>query len=277
MAESIFDQYIEVLPVMQHLSSADIGIAVTDREKYLFHKPGKTLDLKISPGDKVKPTSTIFHSMEENCRHVARRDASLFGVPYLVITYPIHDAEGKVIGGLAAVESVEKQDKLQEMASKMSDAISSLASTTEEITAQSQEISANCNNLTDVVSKSHERVQETDDILGIIKNVAGQTNLLGLNAAIEAARAGELGRGFSVVADEIRKLSGNTASSVQTISDIIKSVQTDSNHTLDQLTQMNDVIGQIASAIAEIAGSIEQIGSLGTELDQMAKSLSIEE
>lgn len=277
MSEEILQRYIEVLPIMQPLSSSDVGIAVSDREKYIFYKPGKTLDLKITPPQPLKAGTAIVRAMAEKRRAITRGDKAVFGIPYIAIAYPIFDAAGNVVGGVAAVESTEKQDKLQEMAAKMSDAISDLASTTEEISAQAEEISAVCGNLTTVVAESQGRVKETDDILGLIKNVAGQTNLLGLNAAIEAARAGESGRGFSVVADEIRKLSGDTADSVKKIGDIIKTVQADSANTAGKLGQMNDVIGQIAQAITQVASSIEQVVALGTELDRMARSLSSDE
>ncbi|MDR3591395.1 MAG: methyl-accepting chemotaxis protein [Negativicutes bacterium] len=274
MSEVILKQYIQVLPIMQNLSGSDVGIAISDREKYIFYKPGHKLDLKISPGHPLKAGTAIVRAMEGKCRAVTRGDKAVFGIPYIAIAYPIIDKDGTVVGGVAAVESIEKQDMLQEMAGRMADAISNLASTTEQISAQTEEVSAVCSNLADLVFESQSRVKETDDVLGLIKNVAGQTNLLGLNAAIEAARAGEAGRGFSVVAEEIRKLSGNTAESVKTISDVIKRVQADSSHTAGQLLQMNDVIGQIAQAITQVAGAIEQLGSLGTDLDAMAKSLS---
>jgi len=259
---------------MQHLSNTDVSIAICDREKYIYYKAGERLDLKITPGLPLKPTLAIFRAMEEKRRVVTRGDRAVFGIPYIAIAFPIFDENHIIIGGVAAVESIEKQDLLQQMATKMTDAISNLASTTQEISAQSEEIAAVCSRLTDVVFESQSRVKETDTVLGLIKAVAGQTNLLGLNAAIEAARAGEAGRGFAVVAEEIRKLSGDTADSVKKISTIISTVQKDSTYTSGQLGQMNDVIGQIATAITQVAGSIEQVGDLSIELDHMAKDLS---
>lgn len=276
MSEAILQHYVNILPIMQHLSSSDISIGISDREKYIFAKMGK-LDLKIVPGQALKPGTAIVRAMEGKCRVIVRGDKAIFGVPYIAIAYPILDENGSVIGAVAVSETTEKQENLQNMAIKMRDAINDLASTTQEISAQAEEIAAVCSNLTNIVAESQGRVKETDGILGLIKNVAGQTNLLGLNAAIEAARAGDSGRGFSVVADEIRKLSGNTAVSVKQIGDIIKTVQEDSAYTSNQLSQMNDVIGQIADALAQVNGAIEQLGTLGIGLDDMAQNLSSNE
>lgn len=277
MSENILQSYVNILPIMQHLSCSDISIGVSDREKYIFVKMGKTLDLRIIPGQALKPGTAIVRAMEGKCRVLTRGDKATFGVPYIAIAYPILDENGSVIGGVAVSESIENQENLQNMSRMMRGAIDDLASTTQEISAQAEEIATVCGNLTNIVAESQGRVKETDGILGLIKNVAGQTNLLGLNAAIEAARAGDSGRGFSVVADEIRKLSGNTADSVKQIGAIINTVQEDSAYTSKHLTQMNDVIGQIADALAQVNRAIEQLGTLGTGLDKMAQSLSSNE
>ena len=277
MGTDFLAKYIEVLPGIQHISSNDVGIAVSDREKYLFYKAGKTLDLKIVPGTPLKPGTAIVRAMEQKRRATTRGDKALFGVPYIAIAYPIVDESGEVVGGMVAIESVERQDTLHQMASTMSDTMNALASTTEQISAQSEEIAAACSRLVQVVHGSLDRVKETDQVLGLIKNVAGQTNLLGLNAAIEAARAGEHGRGFGVVAEEIRKLSSNTSDSVKKIAAIIATVQGDSSNTAAQLQQMNEVISQVAEAITHIAGSIQQAGDTAHTLDDLAKSLSRDE
>ena len=103
------------------------------------------------------------------------------------------------------------------------------------------------------------KTRHVHQITEIITSVAHQTNLLSLNASIEAARAGEAGRGFSVVADEIRKLSENVGSSADEISKLIHEIQSDTGEVADEMRQSSQVIGEGREDVNTIAASLEQI------------------
>ena len=127
--------------------------------------------------------------------------------------------------------------------------------------------------LVKVSRDSQNRVQETDQVIGFIKNIAGQTNLLGLNAAIEAARVGDQGRGFGVVAQEIRKLAIDSADSIKKIDALIKSVQADSKQTNDQTEHINIVLGEIADAITQVTNAVQDANTQARKLGEMAENL----
>ena len=118
------------------------------------------------------------------------------------------------------------------------------------------------------VEQSVERVFELEtktrhvnQITEIITSVAHRTNLLSLNASIEAARAGEAGRGFSVVADEIRKLAESAGRSAEEIAKLIHEIESDTNDVAEKMRESSVVVGQGREDVDTIAASLEQIHS----------------
>lgn len=268
------EKFIHVMPLLSGIFSTDIGVAVTDREKYLLYKPGRTLDLKISAGTPLKPGTAVVRAMAENRRIVVRGDKATFGIPYIASAAPILDPAGNVVGGAVIIESVEQQDQLTLMAQKLADTTSTLASTSEEISAQTQEISALSRTMSTAAGESQGRLQDTDQVVGLIKAIAGQTNMLGLNAAIEAARVGEQGRGFGVVADEIRKLATSTSDSIKKIESTLQTIREDSQKNYEQTRRIDEVMPQVAQAITQVAGAVQEVNEMARTLNEMAENLT---
>jgi methyl-accepting chemotaxis protein len=125
------------------------------------------------------------------------------------------------------------------------------------------------NNVQDKMHNLGENTKEIDNVVNIINQVAGQTNLLSLNASIEAARAGEAGKGFAVVANEIKKLAESTKDSVNYIKDMVKKLREEIGDSEKSITEAVDVfskgkehINEAVTSIDKMKGSLDGIGSV---------------
>lgn len=126
----------------------------------------------------------------------------------------------------------------------------------------------------EIIKKLGEQTQKIDGILATIQDIASQTNLLALNAAIEAARAGEHGRGFAVVADEVRALASRTSDSTKVISDMISGVQHDVQKASTSIHQTVNEMETIAHNAEQVQSTLENISAKIDEFNSQIRQIA---
>ncbi|BCD67514.1 methyl-accepting chemotaxis protein [Nitratiruptor sp. YY09-18] len=173
---------------------------------------------------------------------------------------------GQLGGGVAGGLAIIKRD-LMESINKVKDIVDNsnkISSNSKEVSQTLDEIVSKLNSLIDIVKESHlvieklnRKTENVNNIIKLIDDIADQTNLLALNAAIEAARAGEMGKGFTVVAEEVRKLAEKTQQSTDDVREVLKELQVESENSINNSTKMEQIANESAVVLSKFRASID--------------------
>ena len=178
--------------------------------------------------------------------------------------------------GYQRIQNMEHAQKFEDMAIKMHDYVNALYQKVTDTHNEIEHLSSATNELSASSSDTMRKVEETDKILNYIKRVADETKLLGLNAAVEAAHAGKAGKGFGVVASEIRKLAEMSVDYAKKIEYILESIQQGINDVEKNVEQADSVVGSHIESIEDMNQMIEQIENLADDLRILSTDLKIQ-
>lgn len=253
------ESLMQWLPFIQELIGTESVLALSDKEKFIGYLDGSEIHLPIKVGDTVKEGSISGTAIRAGHKVTKKIGREVYGVPYMGVGIPLKNQSGQIIGALAAGISLTLQDDINNLTVKINKELETLDFSTSNIAASSEEFAATVNTLASNADDIKSKMHVMDSITKLIREISEQTNLLGLNAAIESARAGEHGRGFSVVAEEIRKLATRTKDSVKQIN--------------EEMKKISESVGEIALNIQQIAAASEEQAAISGEVGEATHGL----
>lgn len=259
IGDDVLQAFVTLTPYINDMLALDFFVAVTDMEKYIAYEAGYTIDIGLKVNDQIKEGSSAHKALKSRNREIVNVPREVYGVPYKAISEPVFNNNNQIVGSVVVGLSLDNQHKLQEIIQQFNASFQEVNSSIQEISTGSQQLAKTSQILSDKVYQTKQNLYKTTEIMEMIKHVSNQTNLLGLNAAIEAARAGEAGRGFNVVANEIRSLSDKSNVSAKNVGEILQEI-TNSIESINNETQETSAISQQqAASTEEIAAAMEEL------------------
>lgn len=172
--------------------------------------------------------------------------------------------------GNLIIETGAEAEALNKSADNMLIVSDKTSNTIEELKSISGDVGNAVNVIAELTEQTNESAKTIREAAGFISEIAGQTNLLSLNASIEAARAGEAGKGFAVVADEIQKLAVQSNEASSRIDQIVNTLMSDAQHVVEAMQHMQSVIGKQSQYIVSTEESVnEVVGEIHTSIDKI--------
>lgn len=265
---AILESVIEAAKTYQEASLFDSSITIADSEGTIIYKlAAKSFGANTKVGDKAK--GTLIEAMET--KTVIRRTVpkEKYGVPFKVVSIPLIEND-QVAGVLVSSTSVDNQQTLHEAAQSISSMAQQLSATVEESAVSAAELAKELSQARTSTEEILDQIKKTDEILEFIRNVANNSNLLGLNAAIEAARAGDHGHGFAVVAEEIRKMALNSSQAVKNIAVILEKIKDENTNIANAIANSAQRSERQAAVTEEISASMQELNSSATDVERIS-------
>ncbi len=263
-------------PIISEMFPEGIFMFAADTEKVVHRHGSKKFDIPfLTEGIPLEKIPFTRQCVESGQAMTKETDPKIYGKPGILLAQPLFDEEDKhkVVGALCLGLPQENKKMVSDISSELNLQIGEMASAMEEMAASASTVATNELQLHRNVQEVHALTEDINQVLGFIKQIANETKMLGLNAAIEAARAGDLGRGFGVVAQEIRKLSDESKDTVGKIHGLTDKIKEKVNETSRNSESSLRASEEQAAVAEEITANMESIARITDNLDKMAKNM----
>ncbi|EPZ51545.1 methyl-accepting chemotaxis protein [Alicyclobacillus acidoterrestris] len=264
---------VRLAPLLGEIFPDDVTIGVCDLDTLWGTIPGKTFSLGLAPGYKLIPGDGMYEAVHYGKPTKTPVPKEVFGVPILACSIPVHDKEGNVIGAIGAGASMERYDYLSSLATTLSSSIEQISATIEELAGSVNILS---DNMTEIFTQSNEvlnSIQEIQKISNSVRQISDSTKVLGLNASIEAARSGEYGKGFAVIAQEVRKLATDAKNQTDGITQSVRDIEQLIRKLSESISTVNQETENQSAATQQFAATMQELAQNAADLAKYAEGI----
>lgn len=268
----LMQSFYNLVPYFKHYFDDELVFTISNIEKFLLVQDSPNLKMSSKTGDKIPNGCAADVCLRAKKPISIIVPKEVFGVSLKTMAVPVFE-NGEIAGTMVIGMSLEKKEKISNMSNLLSDSLSKISSNLFDMSSGIQNIYGTNSDIQKFIEATSENAKKTDEVLNFIEGIAKKTNLLGLNAAIESSRAGEFGKGFSVVSNEIRKLSQSSKESINQINEILNNIQASINQIYDRFNHSNELLDNQASRLQEINAKIQELDSTAGILKDFAAKM----
>jgi hypothetical protein len=262
-------------PVLTGLLPEGGVLFLADKEKFVAKQASEKFDMpELQVNSPLRNGGIQSEAMRQQKQILQELDAAVYGVPVLAASSPLIDEEvNEVVGTFTIALPRQLARDLKDIAGALDQGLTGVSAAVQQISAATNDASVNQTKLNGEIEKVKEQLGNINELMAFTKDIADETKMLGLNAAIEAARVGDAGRGFGVVADEIRKLSEESKKTVAKIREFTEEIEKRMNATMDESQSTLAGVQETAAATQEVNATLEEMTSLASKLANTAANL----
>lgn len=261
----------ELIPYMQVFFDDEIAFTISTKSHFIKVVNSKNINMNARPGDALRPGGAAYECIKAKKTVTLIVPKEVFGVEIKAIGIPVKEKNGSIVGSIVLVKSLARHHEILNLSKILSESLIEISQSSSAVSEGIEVVVESNDKILLEVTEAGNATKDTDDVLNFVKNVAYQTNLLGLNAAIEASRAGEYGKGFSVVASEIRKLSSSSSKSINEINSTLTKIKTSVNKISDSITSSTDTFKGQLSSLQQINATLQELNSIAYTLKKLAE------